>query len=120
MAYPDTGFHLVDVLAAVSAGPEGVPFDVRRTDLDVYGVVDEGIYEDGGECSLALSLGVEGGDTDEPVNSVFRFQVAICIIALDLYRGGFDAGLVSVEEVGDRHLVAVTLSPAHVHSHEHG
>ena len=57
--YAHTRFNLVDILAAVAAGTEGVPFDVARIDFYVYGIIHQRIDENGAERRLALALRIE-------------------------------------------------------------
>ena len=53
------------------------------------------------------------------MDTAFCLEIAEGIIAFELDRGGFYAGVLAFELVRDGDLVAVPLAPAHVHSHEH-
>ncbi len=46
-------------------------------------------------------------------------EIAISHVAFHAYGHALDAGLVALDEVLDGGLVAVTLTPAQVHAHEH-
>ena len=52
--------------------------------------------------------------------AVFRLQITECVITVHLNRDRFDSHLITFHKVGNRGLVAVTLAPAHIHTHEHG
>ena len=119
MPHADAGLHLVDILAARTGGAEGIPFQVGGIDLDLDGVVHQGIDKDRREGGLPLALRVVGRDADQAVHAVFGFQVAVGIVALELDGARLDAGLVAFQQFGDRHLVAVALAPAGVHTHKH-
>jgi len=54
------------------------------------------------------------------VHAVLCLEVSESIITLHLYSGGFYAGLITVQQICHGHLVAVPLTPAHIHTHEHG
>ena len=54
------------------------------------------------------------------MHPVLRFQIAIGIVApLYLHRDTLDSRLITVEQVGDRHLITMCLCPAHIHTHQH-
>ena len=53
------------------------------------------------------------------MHSVLALEVAVGVVALDLYGYGLDTGLVAFEYVSDFGLVALFLAPAEVHTHEH-
>ena len=54
------------------------------------------------------------------MHPVLRFQITVGIVApLNLHRHALDTRLITVEQVGYRHLIAVSLRPAHIHTHQH-
>ena len=108
----DGGGGLVDLLTACSGGAEDLHLDIVLADLYLVIVGYLGHYLDGGEGGLTPAGGVEGGNPDEAVNSALALEISVGVLALDLYRGGLDAGLVSVLPVEQGVLIAVALRPA--------
>ena len=54
------------------------------------------------------------------MHAVLRLQVAVGKLpTFYLHRHALDAGIVAIEDVGNRHLVAVSLGPSLIHAHEH-
>ena len=45
MTHTHARLHLVHVLAAVPAGAEGIPFEIRRIYFNVDGIIDKRIDE---------------------------------------------------------------------------
>ena len=88
--------HLVDVLTARTAAAVGVPRDVRRTDLDLDVVVDDGVGEDGGERRVAPCRGVERRDAHQPVHTVLALEESVGVRAADFDGRGLDAGDVTL------------------------
>ena len=119
VAHTDAGLDLVDVLAAVAAGAEGVPLEVAGVDLDIDAVVDERIDKDRREGRLALSLGVERGDTHESMDAVLGLEVAVGVVALHLDGAGLDAGLFPFQKGRNIRLESIALRPAEIHAHQH-
>ena len=115
-----TRLHLVHVLTACSARAEEVPAYLRRVDIHLDGIVDERRHEHRSERRHALALCVERRHTHKTVHSVLALEKAVGVLAaLYLHRDALDACLVALLKVAYRHLVAVSLCPAHVHTHEH-
>ena len=111
--------HLVDVLSAGTAAAVGVPRDVRRADLDLDVVVDDGIGEDRGERGVAPRCRVERGDAHQAVHAVLALEVAVGIGAADLDGGGLDAGHITFLTVKEFHAKVVAFGPTDVHAEEH-
>ena len=54
------------------------------------------------------------------MHAVLTFQITVGILAtLDLHGDTLDAGVIALEQVRHRHLMTVSLSPAHIHTHQH-
>ena len=54
------------------------------------------------------------------MDSVLAFQESVGILsALNLHRNAFYSSLIALLKVAYRHLVTVSLSPPHIHAHEH-
>ena len=54
------------------------------------------------------------------MDTILRLQIAIGIVAaLYLHGHALDTSLIAVEQAGDRHLIAMSLCPAHIHPHQH-
>ena len=116
----DARLHLVHILAAGAAAAERVPRQLRRIDIHLDGIVDEGTDEDAGKGCHALALSIEGTDAHQAVHAVLALQVSIGILAaLNLHGYALDAGIVALQQARYSHLVAVGLSPPHVHTHQH-
>ena len=99
---------------------ERIPFDVRRINLDIDGIIHKRIYKYGTERGLTLPLCIERRDADKTVNSGLGLEVSIGVVPFKLYGSGLYADLIPLEQFGHGHLVAVPLSPTHVHTHKHG
>ena len=115
----DGGFDFVDVLAAVAAGAEGVNAQVVGLDVDFDAIVNFGNDEGGSERGVAARGLVEGRDADEAMDAAFAGQHAEGVFALDLDRGGFDAGFFTGSGIEDGGAEAFLLGPAQVHAQEH-
>ena len=53
------------------------------------------------------------------MDAILALQVAIGVIAHNLKGTRLDAGIIRLEEVADHAFVAILLSPAHIHAHQH-
>ena len=115
----DARLHLVHILSTSTARTEGVPRDSCLLNLHIDGVVHQRSHEHAGERSHALSLGIVGTDPDESVHAALTLQITVSHIAHNLHRHGFDAGILTILEVADSHLIAVLLGISLIHSHEH-
>ena len=119
VAQAHAAFYFVDVLTAGTAAAEGVPAEARHIYNHFDGVIDQRCDADGSKGGHAFALGIEGADTDEPVDSGFALEVAKGVVAFDLHGDALDAGAFAVEDVGDGHMVVVGFGIAGVHAHEH-
>ncbi len=110
----------VDGLAsgALRAGVGNV--EVGGVDLDLDGVVDDGVDGDARERGVAAGVGIIGRDAHEAVDAGLGLEPAIGVLALDLDDGALDAGFFALADVGDGDLVAAFLGPSRVHAQEHG
>ena len=111
--------HLVDVLTARATAPVGVPRDVRRIDLYLDVVVDDGVREDRREGGVPSGRRIERGDAHQPVHTVLALQESVGVGPVNLDRGGLDACRVSFLAVDEPHGEVVAFGPAHVHAQEH-
>ena len=119
IAQPDRRFDLIDVLAARTARPEGIPLDVRRIDRDFDRIVDRRRHEHRRESRLPLVIGVERRQAHHAVHAVFALEVAVGVFALEFERAGLYTYLLASLIVEHLDLVSVRLAPAGVHAHEH-
>ena len=53
------------------------------------------------------------------MHTALGLQIPEGIVPLELHRDRLYAGILPFQFISDRHLVAVTLSPAHIHTHQH-
>ena len=54
------------------------------------------------------------------MHTVLTLQVTVCVLtALDGHGHTLDTSLIAFLHIGDGRLVAVSLSPAHIHTHQH-
>ncbi len=90
------GLHLVDVLAALAAAAEGGKFEVLLADFDFNIGRGFRVGEDTGKGGVPPGVRVVRRNANQPVNTVFSFQVAVGIGALDFKCCGFDAGSVTL------------------------
>ena len=119
MLHPHSGLDLVHVLSACAAGPVCVPLQIGRIDLYLDRVIDKRVHEHRRECSLSLALGIERRDTHQTVHPALGLQITEGIVPFELHCDRLDPGILPFEFIGDCHLVAVTLPPAHIHTHQH-
>ncbi len=116
----DGGLYFVDVLPAFAARSERVHSQVFRPDVNLDAVVNFGNYEDGGKRSVPSRGLVEGGDSNETVNTGFSRQKTVGIFARKLNRGRFDASLFPRGLVKHRGAHPSTLRPSQVHAKKDG
>ena len=114
IAQPDRRFDLIDVLAARTARPEGIPLDVRRIDRDFDRIVDRRRHEHRRESRLPLVIGVERRQAHHAVHAVFALEVAVGVFALEFERAGLYTYLLASLIVEHLDLVSVRLAPAGV------
>jgi len=119
MPESDACLHLVDILSAGPAASESIPGDVGRIYFDFDGVIDQRRHEDRSKRSLPFVLGIEGRKPDEPVNSIFTFQISIGIISLEFYGTAFYPGFIPRLHIHDFHLVPILFSPTGIHPQKH-
>ena len=77
------GLGLVDVLAALAARAVGVDFQIFVLDVHIDVVLDFGDDIDRRERRVPALVGVEGADSDEPVDSALRLAIAVRVRADD-------------------------------------
>ena len=119
MPYTHTGLDLVHILSSGSARTICIPLKVSGIDLDLDRIIDQRIHEDRRECRLAFSLSIERRNTYKTMHSAFCLEITESIVAFHLHSHRLDAGILTFKFVGNRNLIAVTLSPTHIHTHEH-
>ena len=112
-------FHLVYVLTACTAASEGVPRHQCRFHFHLDCVVDQRCHKHRCERGHALALGIVGRHAHQAVHAVLAFEIAVGEITLDIDGARFYAGLVPLENVGNRGFVAMFLAVAQIHAHEH-
>ena len=78
------GIGFIDVLPAGAAGAIRVDAQIGFVNFDLDGVIDFRINEQRSKRSMTPRIGVKGGDSHQPVNACFRFQVAVGVIAFDV------------------------------------
>ena len=91
---PHRRLRLVHVLASRPGGVVGVDGKVGGIDIDCDGIVELRHDVDGSEGSMPAAGGVEGRETDETMDAVFRTKVSIGVLSRDEQRGRADARLV--------------------------
>ena len=64
---------------------------------------------------MTACIGIKRTDSHKPVNARLALQMTVNIVTCNLDCGGFDSALVFLK-VNSLKLVAVTLSPADIHS----
>ena len=119
MRYADRRFGFVDVLTARARRTISVHFNLVRTDFDVALVLNVGHYVHGRKRRLSSRVGVERRNTDEPVNTLFRFKIAVSVFALDFEAHRFKPRAVAVEPVVFGYFVAVLFRVTDIHSVKH-
>ena len=115
----DGGFHLIHVLAAGAAGPEGVDLEVVVIDHDVHVLLDLGVHEDRCERSVPAFVRVKRGDADQPVHAGLGLEITVAVRARDRQGGALDSGLVAWLEVQRLDRVPLPLRPPDVHPQQH-
>ena len=110
---------LLDVLAAVAAGAEGVDAQLVRVQAHFGLALDFGHDFGQRERGVARLRGVERRDAHEAVDSALAAQVAVGVAAADFDCRALDAGLFACSHVEDVCLVAALVGPAEVHSQKH-
>src|SRR6185369_7196336 len=108
-----------DVLAARSRRSVGIDPQVLVLDLDVDVVIDFGIDPDAREARVPAGIGVIGADPDQSVNSTFRLEIAVRILALDQHGGGLDPRLLAGMVVDQLDLHSVAFAPTRIHALQH-
>ena len=96
---PHRRLRLVHVLASRPGGVVGVDGKVGGIDIDCDGIVELRHDVDGSEGSMPAAGGVEGRETDETMDAVFRTKVSIGVLSRDEQRGRADARLVAFQDV---------------------
>lgn len=68
---------------------------------------------------MPFTAGIKGRDTDQPVDSVFSFQIAIGIFAGRRKCGALNPGLLTGLIINDVYLKTVSLRPSDIHAKQH-
>ena len=117
----DGGAGLVHVLAACAAGPIGIHPHLVHVDLHVVGIlVEDGGHIQGGEGGMPPAGGIEGGHAHQPVHALFRLQVAVGAIPLDLEGDVFDARLFPVQVIQFLDRITFLFAVAAIHPVQQG
>ena len=119
IAQTHTGLHLIDVLTTSTTRTEEVPTDFGGIYINFNRVVHQGGDENRGKGGHALALGIVGTHTHQTVHTIFALEEAISHIAFHLESHGLDASFIAILKVGDSGFVAIRLSIAEIHAHEH-
>src|SRR4030095_4763448 len=71
------------------------------------------------EARLTATAGIEWRDPDEAMNSCFRCEQAVSVVAFDTERGRFYSRLTSRLFVENVYAKSLSLRPTQIHSEEH-
>ena len=119
VAQAHTRLDLVHILTTGTTRAESIPRNIGRIDIDFDTVIYKRSNEYRGKRGHTFTLCIIGRDTYQTVYSVFAFEIAIGIIALDLYGSRLDPGLVAFENIGDSRLITMSLAPTQIKTHKH-
>src|SRR5664279_4855317 len=93
--------HLLDVLAAVPGRVVDVDTDVVVFYVDFCTALDFRQHLDQREGGMARMGRIEGGETDETMDTALAAQQAVGVVPANLHRGALDPGLLTQGRVED-------------------
>ncbi len=116
----DTGFNLIHILTTGTTRTESIPGELGRIYIHLDGIIHQRSNKDTGKTGHSLALSIERRYTHQTVHTVLALQIAISVLAaLDGHGHALDTSLITFLHIGDGYLVAMSLSPAHIHTHQH-
>ena len=80
------------MLATGAGRTVGIDTDIGRIDVDMDGIVHFRIDEQTAKGCVSSIGGIERRFANQPVDTCFRTQITVGIIAFDLDRCGLDTG----------------------------
>ena len=113
------GFHLVHVLAARSAGPEGVDAHIFGLHDNFDSIVNLGNDEHRGEGGMAARGLIERGNPDQAVHPAFGCEKSEGVLAFDADRGGFESRAFAGRQIHDGRAEPFAFRPAEIHAQQH-
>ena len=117
----NTRLYLVDILTSGSTGAESIPRQLGWVYIYLNSLVDQRRNEDACKTGHTLALSIERRHTHQTMHTILALQITIGIL-IAFYRHGntLDTCLIAFLHIGNGHFVAMSLSPAHIHTHQHG
>ena len=71
------------------------------------------------ERCLSLALRIKRRDTHQPVDAFLRFQITVCVLAVNLESHRFNSGFVSIQIINHIKRKSFTLRPSCIHAVKH-
>ena len=107
------------MLTTGAAGPIGVDAKIFVVYFHLNVRVHFGKNGDRSKGSVSSSGCIEGRDPDHPMDTMFGFQVPVCVRSSYMECNVFDAGFIPRKILDDPDLHALVLAPAAEHPEKH-
>ena len=111
--------RLVDVLTARAAAAVGVYLQILGADYHFAVVLDLGHHFHGSKRGVAARVGIKRGYAHQPVHALFRFQIAVGVIAAYGKSHALYASFVAGEHIQLFQLILLALAVARIHTVKH-
>src|SRR5437868_13476072 len=116
MRNANSGFYLVDVLAAFAAGAVGIDLQIVRLDIDFDAVIHLWNDKDGCERGVTPRSLIKRRNADQTMDADFSSQHAVSVLAGKLNGGVFDSGFFAFGFVEHLGFHSFALRPTKVHA----
>ena len=119
MRYADRGGCFVNMLSACSARTISINTDIIGIYLNIARIIVKNrSYIQRGKRGVPAPGGVKRGDSNKPVNTLFRLKVTVGIVPLALKGDGLDARFLTVEQIQFLHNKTFAFAITCVHAVE--
>ena len=119
IAQTHSRLHLIHILSAGAAASESIPRDARRLNNNLDAIIDKRGNKHRAERGHTLTLRVVGAHAHQTMHAILALKIAVCVGSLKLKGNSLYARILGLLKVGNSHLIAVGLGPAHIHTHKH-